>query len=59
MLQTLPAGAGTSSDVRIFHNVVSDKSSRLSENYSLCTCGTAGVVDVSFVYVVLLNYRMK
>jgi len=58
MLQSLPEGAGTSCDVRMFHTAVSDKSSRVPENYSLCTCGTSGVVDVSFVYVLLLNSRM-
>jgi len=38
-----------SSDVRIFHTAVLDKTSRLSEKYSLCTGETVGVAAVSSV----------
>ena len=58
MIQTLSAGTEKWSDVRMFHTAVSDKTSRLSEKYSLCTGETVAVTAVTFVLVVLLNFRM-
>ena len=58
MLQTLFAGAGKIERCENVSYCCVGKKSRLSEKYSLCTGETVGVAAVSFVLVVMLNFRM-